>query len=71
MLVSEIATFSPIESGLVIVMRRKTKVHDILAGSTPNLCCLDEFIRLIGLYLQSAAHASKHAMLFIRFMVFF
>jgi hypothetical protein len=42
-----------------------------LAGSTPNLCCLDEFIRLIGLYLQSAAHASKHAMLFIRFMVFF
>ncbi len=59
---SEVFVCSFVESGLVVIVCRKAVVYDILTGSIPNFCCLNEFIRPIELYLQSALHVIRNVM---------
>ena len=48
-----------VKSGLVIIMCHEAIIFDILAGSIPKLCCLDEFIGFVELYIQGAVHVMK------------
>jgi len=50
---------SLVKSGLIVIMCRKAIVYDILTGSIPKPGSLDEFIRPIELYLNSAVHVNR------------
>jgi hypothetical protein len=40
-------------------MCRKAVIYDILAGGIPKPSCLDEFVRPVELYFNSAVHVNR------------